>query len=109
MRPPGRILAQHLVRHDGVQNRLLLPGVKVKSTARCHHVFVKPPQQQLGGSGRYPFQNVRSARFQAQAELVGFGGQTEGEGELRCVVGSGFRHFYPCAYHEVNKLFMIVR
>lgn len=68
------LFAQHLVRHDGVQNGLLLPGMEVQPIASGHHIFAKPPQQQLGGGGCDQRQNVGRARFKAQAVMVGSGG-----------------------------------
>jgi hypothetical protein len=41
--------AQHLVRDDGIQNRLLLPRMKIQpascTTAGIDHVLAKPPVQ----------------------------------------------------------------
>ena len=79
--------SQHLVRHDGVQDGLLLSGMEVEPSACVHHVLAEPPLQQLGGGGRDEIQQVGSARLQPQAQLPGLGGQACGQREL--VVGLG--------------------
>ena len=80
-RPVRMSIAQHLVRHDGVQDGLLLPGMKVQPVARIHHVLAKPPVQQLGGGGGHEVQQVGGAIFEPQGQLVGFGRECGGEGQ----------------------------
>ena len=51
-------LPQHFMRDDGVQDGLLLPGMKIKSAACEHHVFAKPPLEQFAGRWGNEFQNL---------------------------------------------------
>ncbi|MNV00819.1 hypothetical protein D3C71_910030 [compost metagenome] len=85
--PVVAFLAQYLVRHDGIQNGLLLPPMEVQALARQHHVLAKPPQQQLRSSGRHQFQNICRARLQPQTQLLGLGSQACGQGQL--IIGFG--------------------
>ncbi len=58
---------QHFMRHDGIQNRLLLPGVEVQPTARRHHILAEPPFQQFRRRGRDEIQDFGRVGFQAKA------------------------------------------
>jgi len=46
------------MRHDGVQDCFLLSSVEVQIAPGHHHVFAKPPGQQVAGGGRDKFQDV---------------------------------------------------
>ena len=45
---------------------VVLPGMKIQPAARRHHVFAKPPPQQLGDD-----------MFKPQRQRVGVGGEAE--------------------------------
>ena len=61
-------MPQQLVRDDGVQDGLLLPGVEVQPAACSHHVLAEPPGQQLGRGRRNEFQQLGRAGFETEAQ-----------------------------------------
>jgi hypothetical protein len=70
--------AQHFVRHDGVEDGLLLAGMEIER-ARLACVFAEPPAQQFGGGGRDQLVDIGDAGCQAGAELFGTLGQRFGK------------------------------
>src|SRR3546814_20141057 len=66
--------AQHLVRHDRVEDRLPLSRMEVER-ARLAGVFAEPPTQQLRRRGRDQVVQADGAVFQALAELPGLPGK----------------------------------
>ena len=66
--------AQHLVRDDGIENRLPLPGMEIHR-ARVAGLVHEPPAQQFRRGGCDQFQNLGIAVFQTEAKLLGAAGE----------------------------------
>ncbi len=80
------------MRHDGVQDGLLLPHVKAQAQAAGDHVVTEPPAKQIGRDGGDQVEDIGCTVLQADAQLLGLGRERLGQRKLVLLDGLGGAH-----------------